>query len=242
MSDSMSGYNIDVKEIRTSMSEPPLLNKDAPAALKRPAGENDWYPQALPVAVRVLRTLLGLTQSEFAAQLQRTATTIVRYETSRPPTGNILLAFATIATNNGYVALSKIFELAWLIEFGKSHREDRKRIATLDGRFLSASEILLLYDKAAASPSDRPFHLPQVDRIEHWEPEYPTETVSRLMLNPVHGVALSIPEASALYLNALTNLLAAEDSEPKRYAINVITAALQPWWWSPVKDEGKGKK
>ncbi len=55
--------------------------------------------QAEPIAsaVRKLRTLLGETQQEFANTVKTAIRTIARYETVRPPSGEVLLQLAAIA-------------------------------------------------------------------------------------------------------------------------------------------------
>ena len=47
-----------------------------------------------------LRAALGDTQEKFAARLRTALSTVARYETSRPPTGGMLMRLAAIAERN----------------------------------------------------------------------------------------------------------------------------------------------
>jgi transcriptional regulator with XRE-family HTH domain len=137
------------------MSEPTNSTREEPAFLSR--------------AVRVLRKLLGITQAEFAAQIERTPTTVVRYETYRPPTGDILLDFYRIAVRNGHVALAKLFELGWTIEhFGKPPYQFRSRLSLSDGSRVSAGEILTLYEQAGR------FYIRASEKVENLSISFPT--------------------------------------------------------------------
>jgi transcriptional regulator with XRE-family HTH domain len=214
-------------------------------------GESELPPDFASRAVRVLRKLLGLTQNELAIQIKRTATTVVRYETSRPPTGNILLALCGIASFGGYYALSKLFELAWTIERRASQGEPTWKFPSVltlsDGRRSTAVEILSLYEKAVAAPADRPLPLPDTKGSALWEPGDRQAYGSMLKPEELRAHAVEIQDTRAAYIEALMRLLEAEDSKLTRWAIRVITAALQPWFYlapksGAVKNEGKGKK
>src|SRR5690349_5539275 len=63
-------------------------------------------------ALRALRRTLGESQQQFANRNKSAVTTIARYETSSPPTGNALAHFTRIANEAGRPDLATIFDTA----------------------------------------------------------------------------------------------------------------------------------
>jgi transcriptional regulator with XRE-family HTH domain len=70
----------------------------------------------LSQAVIELRTSLGETQQQFAARLRSALSTVARYETSRPPAGDVLLQLAQIAEKNRLLKLQDLFRWQYVDE------------------------------------------------------------------------------------------------------------------------------
>ena len=75
-------------------------------------------PSRLSVAVSKLRQQLGQTQQQFAQTLKTSITTIARYETSRNPSGQILLELEKLAREHGFAEVHDVFYSAVVDEFG----------------------------------------------------------------------------------------------------------------------------
>jgi transcriptional regulator with XRE-family HTH domain len=72
----------------------------------------------LSLSVIELRKALGETQQEFAARLDTAITTIARYETSRTPSGEVLVQFMTLALAHGKDDLAELFRAALSDQLG----------------------------------------------------------------------------------------------------------------------------
>lgn len=75
---------------------------------------------ACPVcgAVREVRLALGDTQQQFAGRLNMAISTVVRYELTRAPKGEVLVRFMTLAESIGRADLAEIFRGAISAELG----------------------------------------------------------------------------------------------------------------------------
>jgi transcriptional regulator with XRE-family HTH domain len=82
----------------------------------RPRTRTD-EPSRLSGAVTRLRKALGQTQQQFAQTLGTAVTTIARYETSRNPSGTVLVRLKNLARAAGLEDLDNIFYSALLNEF-----------------------------------------------------------------------------------------------------------------------------
>lgn len=71
----------------------------------------------ITAAVKKLRKRLLLTQTEFAATIDRSLSTAIRYETVYPPRGKDLRRMAAIARLNGLQELADTFRNALELEF-----------------------------------------------------------------------------------------------------------------------------
>ena len=80
------------------------------------ATRNEQTQDAARQAVVALRKSLGRSQQQFAALLKTAVTTVARYETSHPPSGQALLRLAHVAKKNGKVDLSTRFLALYLEE------------------------------------------------------------------------------------------------------------------------------
>jgi transcriptional regulator with XRE-family HTH domain len=67
-------------------------------------------------AVCELRTRLGDSQQAFSNRLGLALNTIARYETSREPSGDVLLMLADLAEKNGHLQLSSFFRTHYLAQ------------------------------------------------------------------------------------------------------------------------------
>jgi transcriptional regulator with XRE-family HTH domain len=75
-------------------------------------------PTDLSIAIRELRTALGMTQDAFAAQLGTTLTSVARYETNaRIPRAQTLLKLAKLAEKAGKTDLASLFRRTFAVEF-----------------------------------------------------------------------------------------------------------------------------
>jgi transcriptional regulator with XRE-family HTH domain len=87
-------------------------------------------PTEIAAAVKRLRVALGDTQQSFAGRLNLAISTVVRYETSRPPSGRYLLVLRDIAREASakpkgteratLTELADLFHRAWIHELDKS--------------------------------------------------------------------------------------------------------------------------
>lgn len=109
-------------------------------------------PSQLSVAVTELRKQLGQTQQQFAQTLDVTITTIARYETSRSPSGAVLIRLRGLALALGEPAahLEKIFFSALIDEFPWYRYEVAKKLTDITHRLLFG---LLEAHDAAHSPA-----------------------------------------------------------------------------------------
>jgi len=64
-------------------------------------------------AVRNLRVALGDTQQSFAHRLGMAISTVVRYESTRPPRGKMLVQFERLARKHGLKKIALIFQGAF---------------------------------------------------------------------------------------------------------------------------------
>jgi transcriptional regulator with XRE-family HTH domain len=64
------------------------------------------------IALRALRTKLGLSQQSLAVAMNMSVVTVCRWETSRPPSGYSLLQLAQFAHSNGAYDIANVFEEA----------------------------------------------------------------------------------------------------------------------------------
>jgi transcriptional regulator with XRE-family HTH domain len=71
-------------------------------------------------AVRLLRRSLGDTQQQFAQRLGMAISTVVRYESTRPPRGKVLAKLYQLAIDNGLSRVASMFHLALSAELGES--------------------------------------------------------------------------------------------------------------------------
>lgn len=71
-------------------------------------------------ALVTLRAALGMTQSEFSRNILSTSKiTLARYETSHPPSGDLLLRLAAIAAKHGQRELQRTFQILYYEELFK---------------------------------------------------------------------------------------------------------------------------
>src|SRR5665213_1785660 len=110
-------------------------------------------------AVKELRIRLGETQQSLATKLKIAISTMVRYETNRPPRGEALVRFMKLAGAHNLVELERIFQSALEAELG----HDVMRVVASDielapgedeevGALLSILRLQgPLYEKARAS-------------------------------------------------------------------------------------------
>jgi transcriptional regulator with XRE-family HTH domain len=78
---------------------------------------NEKIRNAAREAIIELRKSLGKTQQSLAVDVLKTAvTTVARYETSHPPSGEALLRLANIAADHGKIELSEEFKFLYLEE------------------------------------------------------------------------------------------------------------------------------
>jgi transcriptional regulator with XRE-family HTH domain len=80
------------------------------------ARPTDRKRDPLSLAVIELRTSLADTQQQFAARLRSALSTVARYETSRPPAGDVLLQLAQIAEKNRLSKLQNLFRWRYVDE------------------------------------------------------------------------------------------------------------------------------
>lgn len=83
-------------------------------------------------AVRSLRNALELSQTDFGIKLGKSLPTIQRWETLRPPTGEALVAIATLAEEKGHEQLKKVFLDALVAEMGLERNAGYMSMATQD--------------------------------------------------------------------------------------------------------------
>jgi transcriptional regulator with XRE-family HTH domain len=69
-------------------------------------------------AVRSLREKLGDTQQQFATRLNMAISTVVRYELTRAPQGEVLVKFMNLAAGNGADELAEVFRGALSEQLG----------------------------------------------------------------------------------------------------------------------------
>ena len=69
-------------------------------------------------AVRSLREKLGDTQQQFATRLNMAISTVVRYELTRAPQGEVLVKFMNLAAGNGADDLAEVFRGALSEQLG----------------------------------------------------------------------------------------------------------------------------
>jgi len=70
-------------------------------------------PIEITQAVRNLRVALGDTQQSFAHRLGMAISTVVRYESTRPPRGKVLVQFERLARKHGLKEIAFIFRGAF---------------------------------------------------------------------------------------------------------------------------------
>jgi transcriptional regulator with XRE-family HTH domain len=70
----------------------------------------------LSIAVCELRSLLGDSQQSFSNRLGLALNTIARYETTRPPSGDVLLLLAEVAEQYGHFPSSDLFRTHYVEE------------------------------------------------------------------------------------------------------------------------------
>ena len=61
---------------------------------------------------KALRIALSMTQQEFAVKMEWSISTVVRYETSRPPRGHALVELERVAVNNNFDDFSRCLRLS----------------------------------------------------------------------------------------------------------------------------------
>lgn len=85
---------------------------------------NDVGKSVLSRAVRYLRIACNLTQVDFAVRIGKAPTTVVRYETQRAPSGDVLYSLHKVAEKSGFPDLAAIFLRGWLLRDGAEIAED----------------------------------------------------------------------------------------------------------------------
>ncbi len=80
--------------------------------------DNKKDPGPTCQAVRSLRESFGDTQQHFAGRLNMAISTVVRYELTRPPKGEVLVRFMNLADANGRTDLAEIFRQTISRELG----------------------------------------------------------------------------------------------------------------------------
>jgi transcriptional regulator with XRE-family HTH domain len=75
-------------------------------------------PESITAGIRKLRLALGETQQSLANKLGIAISTMVRYETNRPPHGEALVRFMKLADANSQPDLAKLFQAALARELG----------------------------------------------------------------------------------------------------------------------------
>jgi transcriptional regulator with XRE-family HTH domain len=78
-------------------------------------------PSEISAAVRALRTALGESQQAFAYRMKTAVRSIARYETIRPPKGQMLAAFLDLAVAAGEWGLAKTFRKALFDEIHRTY-------------------------------------------------------------------------------------------------------------------------
>lgn len=81
-----------------------------------PANPNDRKTPTVPQAVRQLRIKLGDTQQQFAQRLGLAISTVVRYESTRPPRAEVLSRLYKMALENELRDVAAMFNQAILGE------------------------------------------------------------------------------------------------------------------------------
>ena len=176
-------------------------------------------------AVRTLRKDLGWTQARLASELGTHVTTVVRYETTRPPRGSILLVFARIADEASMHSLAACFRGAFKLvkvrghtDFDEVLRRAVIRVGTLpDG----GDDLVSLYDKVDDLLSQpRDFRVFKCEKDEEWHPK-------TFGMKPGANQFECETDEEWQLLTGLLRLLRSEESELRSTLVGTITTALR---------------
>jgi transcriptional regulator with XRE-family HTH domain len=164
-------------------------------------------------AVRMLRERLGLTQAQFAKKLGKHTTTVVRYETSRPPTGPILLALADLAREARILALEGCFMASF--DLSKKTRDPSEIDAILSGTAGPRKELYLLGGPKGMSTVGASLDLLSAGGDFRIEP-ITTRTIQYYATY-----------REWQWIQGLLTLLRSEDSDTKQKLVEIVAAALR---------------
>jgi transcriptional regulator with XRE-family HTH domain len=108
---------------------------------------------ALARAVKALRLGLGDTQQQFANRLDIAISSAVRYETNRPPSGEILSRLYWLAVNHGLSDVAELFQRAVFEEWREWGKVPDAEPVTehLENRFMQALSDALVTRGSTAS-------------------------------------------------------------------------------------------
>lgn len=176
-------------------------------------------------AVRALRVQLQMTQVQFAAELGKTPTTIVRYETNRPPTGKALADLAQLADGKGASHLAEVFQIAYEMS-ARGVLPD-----TIEDRLSDGSHILSFGNSPGQTPSQI------VDRFTNpdWKSAFSDDAVWALYSDDVYSGAPGgdavrpLTEAERRHVHALLSLMRETPSDRRDALLDVINAALKSY-------------
>ena len=163
-------------------------------------------------AVQILRKRLGLTQVELARRINRTPTTVARYETGQPVSLEAMAQLRDLAEQAGYQVLAKFFSIASKSTITLAG--DRQQLlykfqqieVDLPGGVLSVPALLDLYDQGRESEINEPTK----------------------RNNTAHAIVVRDSRARRL-CRGIESLVSANNSEQKQHILAILEATLAPY-------------